>query len=324
MKQKNNYWGVKPLKFNNTWNVKPIKTFNFRLNLDTDRDGVLDFKDCQPFNWRRQDEHEVLTRKESIAIAKKVGSPYGSSLSKHKKALKERVKYLPIIKVVNGYGVYAWEDNGDVMYEIIDMKTGVNVLSNRKSLEEALRDIKNHVPEEMMMMTFHTTNMDEYIKKDYVYVLKDAKRQQKYGGRSKRFKQVKGQKVLDIGAGISPDVRATHAIDLEKPDETFSNLKYQWGYDFNKETTDLPYPDNYFNVVVSYGALGRNFWSKNIFRESYRVLKLGGHFELHVTPKTNKMSVEAMKDVGFKNIKTKSYYNEPLQENIPVLFAKKV
>lgn len=324
MKQKNNYWGVKPLKFNNTWNVRPIKTFDFRLNIDSDRDGVPDWKDCQPFNWHRQDEHHVLTEKESAQIAKKVGYPYASSLSKHKRTLKERIKCLPIIKVVNGYGIYAWESDGEVLYEIIDMKTGANVLPNRRSLEEALRDIKERIPEKMMESTYHTKNIDEYIKKDYEAVLISVKEQKKYGGREMRFKGVSGQRVLDVGAGISPDVRATHAIDLRKPDETFSGLKYQYGYDFNKETTNMPYSDNYFDIVVSYGALGRNFWSQNIFSEIYRVLRPGGHFELHVTPKTNKMSVATMKNVGFKDIKTKSYYNKSLQEDIPVLFAKKV
>jgi len=41
-----NYFKVKPIRF------KPIKP---HFNLDLDRDGVRDFRDCQPFNKRRQD-----------------------------------------------------------------------------------------------------------------------------------------------------------------------------------------------------------------------------------------------------------------------------
>jgi len=47
---------VKPLVF------RPVKKFSFRL--DTDRDGVLDFKDCMPFNRRHQ--HLPKRRKEEI------------------------------------------------------------------------------------------------------------------------------------------------------------------------------------------------------------------------------------------------------------------
>ena len=46
MKKTPNYWKVKPLK------IKPIR---FQLPLDSDRDKVPDYKDCQPFNPKKQD-----------------------------------------------------------------------------------------------------------------------------------------------------------------------------------------------------------------------------------------------------------------------------
>ena len=45
---------TKPLKFANVWKIKPVKTFNFKFNLNTDRDGIKDRKDCRPFNPRKQ------------------------------------------------------------------------------------------------------------------------------------------------------------------------------------------------------------------------------------------------------------------------------
>ena len=50
----------------NYWNVKPIK---IHLNLDSDRDGVKDWKDCRPFDAKLQHE--------PVYGNKKYYSPYG-------------------------------------------------------------------------------------------------------------------------------------------------------------------------------------------------------------------------------------------------------
>jgi len=43
------------MKMPNYWKIKPIKPIKVHFNIDTDRDKVFDFKDCQPFNHFKQD-----------------------------------------------------------------------------------------------------------------------------------------------------------------------------------------------------------------------------------------------------------------------------
>jgi hypothetical protein len=50
----------------NIWNARPIQNNWFKLNLDTDRDGVKDFKDCRPLNPRLQDEEQTEEKSERL------------------------------------------------------------------------------------------------------------------------------------------------------------------------------------------------------------------------------------------------------------------
>jgi len=130
------------------------------------------------------------------------------------------------------------------------------------------------------------------------------------------------KRVLDIGAGSSPNTYATHAIDLREPEMNFPDIEYKWGYDFNKETTNLPYPSNYFDMVISTGGLARNFESKNIFKEIFRVLVPGGvlKFNGDVIFKEAKISLEKF---GFRTVEEEDIYEPYLNEYVTYIVAYK-
>ena len=314
----------KPLTFSQLVNqvTKQTNTLAKRI-YDFDGDGVPNWKDCQPLNPRRQDREKPTSNDyESIKKSLLSGSRKPSDLTYSEFAVitKAQITKTPFIKVVRGYGIskQPYPGSGKVYYYATDMKTGLCILSNRESLEEIIDDIKRGVPEQIRREDPETFS----VRAEYESMKRGAKVSEKYSGRSKTFKKYAGQKVLDIGAGDNPDVRATHAIDLEKPDRIYPNLSYKWGYDFNKETTSLPYNSNSFDVVVSLGALGRNFESAKIYREIYRVLKPGGRFEY--SEPWHPDSISHLKKAGFGKLQKKSYFNEYLKERIPLIVAKKV
>lgn len=146
-------------------------------------------------------------------------------------------------------------------------------------------------------------------------------------------------RVLDIGAGTTPDIRATHAIEKEKRRSKWlkqgqkfcvdqlkpvgltdfdraamrgmwSEIEYKYGVNFNKDR--FPYPDNYFDMVVSSNALLRPLTggSLNAFREAHRVVKVGGKIEVKFAGSDTKEGLkkhlnfitQSLRLVGFHNI----------------------
>jgi ubiquinone/menaquinone biosynthesis C-methylase UbiE len=144
-------------------------------------------------------------------------------------------------------------------------------------------------------------------------------------------------RVLDVGSGLTPDYRATDAIDMGtknssrlKHDEDWhlygqviylgvskkkikqlqeyrdKNINFIWHVNYNNQ---LPYPDKTFDLVVSHASLASPSLSEpNAFREVYRVLKRGGKIEIGSSslPKewVNYIT-QNMKNVGFKKIQLK-------------------
>ncbi len=118
-----------------------------------------------------------------------------------------------------------------------------------------------------------------------------------------RGEQEIGQKVLDIGSGTNIDSRATHAIDKEysgKP--PFKNLDYYpKGIDVDKKK--LPYPSEFFDIVVSSGGFGYNFGSLRSIKEIWRVLKPKGTLQLNINKRNLVVVEELVKKHGFVDCK---------------------
>lgn len=294
------------------------KQYKILMERDIDKDGVPNWRDCRPFDPHRQDKGIIITDYDGILKSLLRGKkPYDLSLPEYTGLLKNAMKKVRFIETVNGYGIYAYKWSGKIRYAAMNMKSGLNDLYGRQSLKELIQEVKEGVPAELMKENpkAHT------VKGTYEYMKLEGKVEEKYGGRAPRFKGRQGDKVLDIGAGSYPDLRATHAIDLVKPDKKFKDLEYKHGYNFSREKTKLPYRDNVFDVVVSYGALGRNFETQTIYNEVRRVLKPGGRLEFNAdSPNTDTF----LKEAGFEKPHMEYYFDESLNKKIGAIVTRKV
>jgi len=307
--------------------IAPIKV---HTKHDSDKDRVPDYKDCQPFNFRRQDK-DVISYEEFEKIrsdllkGKKVFDLTYLEFSELFRKLLNRVPHVIIsyrprshLAKTHKYAIVGIRKKGITLYHLLDVKTGMGVLANRTSREELLLDIREGQIEELKDSP--RSNMFSVLKK-YKSTKAQLREEERTGGRAERFPKVAGQRVLDVGAGDNPDLRATHAIDLVRPEKVYEGLNYKYGYDFDKETTKLPYPSNSFDVVVSIGGLGRNFRSRKIYAEIYRVLKRGGRLEFNPTDKETRAYLT---ESGFKDIHYEIYFDRVLRNKIQVVVARKL
>ena len=95
----------KPLKFGNVWKIKPVKTFDFKFNLDTDKDGVKDWKDCRPFNHWYQDV-EDWTKEIPVKPTTSHFNQDADSDAKYQRMLEEPIEkgIQPLVNYLNSIG----------------------------------------------------------------------------------------------------------------------------------------------------------------------------------------------------------------------------
>lgn len=95
------------------------------------------------------------------------------------------------------------------------------------------------------------------------------------------------KEILDIGAGRWPAPGATRAVDIKAREELELKGAIQWPsslqeYKFGIRAEQIPYPDGFFNKVISRWALGPCITRRAVYREIARVLKPQGRVEVRL------------------------------------------
>lgn len=104
--------------------------------------------------------------------------------------------------------------------------------------------------------------------------------------------EVKGKKVLEIGCGggthaslFKKHGAEVHALDISKERCELTKNKFDLidegaGFIKTQNCETIPYKDEYFDIVYSFGVIHHAENPNKIFREAHRVLKKDGEFVL--------------------------------------------
>jgi len=94
------------------------------------------------------------------------------------------------------------------------------------------------------------------------------------------------ERILDIGCGYGGVTRVLgnllnakeiHGIDIDMEVANEARSKGLVFHNFNAETERFPFDDEYFDLVMSFGAFEHFVWLDNTLQESNRVLARDGH-----------------------------------------------
>lgn len=112
-------------------------------------------------------------------------------------------------------------------------------------------------------------------------------------------KQYKNIRILDLGCGTGEYTHyygfhnKTVGIDLQNVvQKCFNNFKF-----LKDDATNLSFPDNTFDLIVSFDVIEHVKQDKKMLKEIYRVLKINGQLLLG-TPNKNRLSNILFKLIG--------------------------
>lgn len=99
------------------------------------------------------------------------------------------------------------------------------------------------------------------------------------------------EKMVDLGCGYgglakligwSLGFKEIHGLDINSHRLAIAKENGLQVYRCDLEKDSFPFPDNYFNLVTSFGVLEHLTYFDNIIKETYRILKSNGAFLLSV------------------------------------------
>jgi len=137
------------------------------------------------------------------------------------------------------------------------------------------------------------------------------------------FKSFKGKKVLEVGCGIGSDGiqfarngACYTGVDLTNAAVSIAKERFelfgQKGEIIKVDTESLPFPDNYFNHVYSFGVIHHSPNPENIVNEIHRVLKPGGSINIMLYNRTSFyyfIEVKLMRKLFFMFCEKKIFWN---------------
>ena len=157
----------------------------------------------------------------------------------------------------------------------------------------------------------------------------------------KKYKMKKGMRLLEPGCGRGEFLLNFKNLGMEVFGLDLSEEAQSFSKDIelsicNLECDDIPYPDNYFDIIYSKSFLEHLRSPDNYLKECYRVLKPGGtlltlvpdwesnykiYFDdyTHVSPYTSMGLKDAYKIFGYTEIKVIKFRQLPIVWKYPFL-----